>query len=200
MSNRRRVLAAVAVVVVVAGVVATFIGYQAAHQPKGAAPTGLVPAPSCQLSQSTLARTNTHNPTYSNESQSGDQHDVGCVWGQTTGIDGVNPRTLRFGIHRYTGPAAEQGAKDGFQAHKAMPHGVQPAQVTDATGIGDEAAYQTSVQSSGTATVALIVRKGTMVVEVTYEGADQGFLWTTPMSFSEGEGVTRLVADGLLGS
>jgi hypothetical protein len=131
--NHRRLLGGVAVVVVVAGFVATLIGYRNAHQPKGTAPTGLVPAPACQLSPSTLAQTHTHNPTYSDESQSGDQ-----------------------------------------------------------------AAYQTAVQRDGTTTVALTVRKATTVVEVTYEGADEGILWTTPMPFAQGEELTKLVANELL--
>lgn len=185
-------------VAVVAGFIATLIGYRNAHQPKGTAPTGLVPAPACQLSPSTLSQTHTHNPTYSDESQSGDQYDAGCVWSQTTGIDGINPRTLRFGVHKFTGPAAEQHAHDEFQNHREMPHGIRPAGITDTADIGDQAAYQTAVQRDGTTTVALIVRKSTTVVEVTYEGADEGILWTTPMPFAQGEEITKLVANELL--
>lgn len=180
------------------GIVAAVIGYLQGHQDKGSPPTGKTPPAECRLSEQTLNRARTTNPGYFTESSSGDETYSRCDWTQTRGRDGVGTRSLGFQIHRYTGPSADHDVETGFTTAKAKPHAVQPAQTEEATGIGDEAAYQVAVGDGGDTSVTLVARKGAMVIEVTYRGTDQGLFWAKPMTAAEGREVTRLVAQELL--
>lgn len=198
---RSRALVVSAIVVAllgVVGVVAGVISYVHGHQDKGTPPSGVIPPDTCQLSEQTLQRARTSNPRYFTESDSGGEKYSLCNWAQTKGKDSIDTRGLGYLIHRYTGPDAEKDVRTGFANAKMQPHSVQPAQIKDAPGISDEAAYQTAIGGGGKTSVTLVARKATTMIEVTYQGADQGFFWTTPMSATEGEKITKIVALELL--
>lgn len=202
---RAKIIASFAVILVVAGSVAVGIRYHSTHQPKGSESSGVVPRPECQLDESTLAQTQTHN--FERGRAEGRAADSGveapdftavCGWGQVEGVDGVDLRRLSYAISRYDGADGIGRAKHTFAFDEEFPTVLGLGNGSGVAGIGDEAFFSPTGAPGAATTVGLVVRRGNLILNIGLAGKDQGFLWLTEMPPAEGKRLTVLVAQDLL--
>ncbi|MBB5806094.1 hypothetical protein F4560_005862 [Saccharothrix ecbatanensis] len=123
-----------------------------------------------------------------------------CMWGQTKGKDGRNPRTLGFHVYDYAefsekndrNIESAKGSYKGFTSYAAG----QQAKPID--GLGDEAMIVIPSDAGDLTEVNLLVRKGPVVWNIRYSGHDKGFFTDSPFPVVDAEDIARKTAEELI--
>ncbi len=175
-----------------------YVGYEAyaAFAPAGNEYIGAEVPPECDLfDERVLQRVNTSNPEgYVGEQLAGSSM---CTWGQTRGQDGNDPRQVILtrsegGQGSYSNGDPLTEAREDFEGRKATVEydSGQPAAAIE--GLGDEAVIGYDDQLiSNYASSAMVVRKGTTVLEIKYGGSQRVMFSNNPMPEVEGESAVR---------
>lgn len=121
-----------------------------------------------------------------------------CAWEQTKGKDGRNPRRLSFLVYDFTTFSDKQDrnldqAHDNYTSFTSYATGEQ-AKTLD---VGDEAMILIPSSPTDLTEVNLLVRKGTVVWNIRYQGRDKGFFTDTEFPIADAEAVALKAAEEL---
>jgi len=114
-----------------------------------------------------------------------------CFWKQTKGQDGFDKRILGIHVYRHTDFTDPQAAA------RATYEDLSVAGGAGVPGLGD-AANSAQRPNEGTTEVALVVRRGPLVYQVTYRGSYRGFFADRPVEVGLAEDITRKVVRELM--
>ncbi len=123
-----------------------------------------------------------------------------CMWGQTKGKDGPDPRTLGFHVYDYTefsekddrNVESAKGSYNGFTSYAAG------RQAKPVDGLGDEAMIVIPAGADDLTEVNLLVRKGAVVWNIRYSGHDKGFFTDAGFPVADAEAVAHKTAEELI--
>ncbi|MFD0207238.1 MULTISPECIES: hypothetical protein [Saccharothrix] len=121
-----------------------------------------------------------------------------CAWEQTKGKDGRNPRRLSFLVYDFT-TFSDKSDRNLDQAHdnytSFMSYGTgDQAKTLD---LGDESMVFIPASPTDLTEVNLLVRKGTVVWNIRYQGRDKGFFTDSGFPVADAEAVAVKVAGEL---
>lgn len=122
-----------------------------------------------------------------------------CAWEQTKGKDGRNPRRLSFLVYDFTTFSDKQDrnldqAHDNYASFMSYGTGDQ-AKTLD---LGDESMIFIPSSPTDLTEVKLLVRKGTVVWNISYMGHDKGFFTDTDFPIADAEAVALKAAEELI--
>ncbi|MEV6214251.1 hypothetical protein [Nocardia sp. NPDC051833] len=176
------------------------VTYRSGHAPKGTPASGQTPPAVCELPESVLAQTRTHNfREFELFDAAPDRNapdlDFSCDWDQLAGADGIDSRAIGWRAYRFD--SADRALRY-FEMHREMPSVLPPFEIRSVDGFPGPASCQRTVDKSGTTEVALTVLDRNRIVVVRIDAEDQHFLWTRPTPFTTAEALTALVAREVL--
>ncbi|KAA2264629.1 hypothetical protein F0L68_05895 [Solihabitans fulvus] len=176
-----------------------FYLYSAYSKAQGSAASGQQPPPECKISEQTQAQAHTTNFFLKAKSKPDDLvPSTTCSWEQTEGKDGTDRRVLAILVTDYRG-FKEDAEKQAGKAYSGFAdHPVSGETVKKVPGLGDEASYSLP-PVPGSQEVDLVIRKGSIVYKFEYIGENRGFFGNTPFPVDEGERITKLAAQDVLG-
>ncbi|MGW4111934.1 hypothetical protein ACWEFJ_13745 [Actinosynnema sp. NPDC004786] len=122
-----------------------------------------------------------------------------CAWEQTAGRDGRDPRRLSFLVYDFT-TFSDKPDRNVEQAHgnytsfMSYANGEQAKVIDD---LGDEAMIIIPASPTDLTEVNLVVRKGTVVWNIRYQGRDKGFFSDSAFPVADAEAVARRTAEEL---
>ncbi|QQQ75855.1 hypothetical protein IOD16_33115 [Saccharothrix sp. 6-C] len=123
-----------------------------------------------------------------------------CAWEQTKGEDGRDPRRLSFLVYDFTTFSDKPDrnldqARDNYASFTSYATGEQ----AKALGVGDESMILIPSSPADLTEVNLLVRKGTVVWNIRYQGHDKGFLADSDFPVADAEAVALKVAEEVTG-
>ncbi|WP_146173891.1 hypothetical protein [Saccharothrix carnea] len=121
-----------------------------------------------------------------------------CAWEQTKGEDGRDPRRLSFLVYDFTTFSDKPDrnldqAHDNYGSFTSYATGEQ-AKTLD---IGDESMILIPASPTDLTEVNLLVRKGTVLWNIRYQGRDKGFFTDSGFPIADAEAVAVEVAEEL---
>ncbi|NUT45891.1 MAG: hypothetical protein HOV94_01035 [Saccharothrix sp.] len=189
----------IGIVVVVAAVVFGSMYLDYVDEPGGG--PGAQPLPQCELSSELRSQAHVSSfrliqaPT---DAEKG-MKQTHCAWEQTAGKDGRDPRRLSFHVYDFT-TFSDKPARNTEQAHgnytgfTSYANGEQ-AKPLD---LGDESMIVIPASPSDLTEVNLLVRKGTVVWNIRYQGRTKGFFGDSPFPVADAEAVAIKAAEELI--
>lgn len=121
-----------------------------------------------------------------------------CAWEQTKGKDGRNTRRLSFLVYDFT-TFSDKPDRNVDQAHDNYASFTSYATGEQAKplGIGDESMILIPASPTDLTEVNLLVRKGTVVWNIRYQGHDKGFFTDSGFPVEDAEAVAVKAAEEL---
>ncbi|MEU4741906.1 hypothetical protein AB0G02_15780 [Actinosynnema sp. NPDC023658] len=186
------------VVLVVAGVLGfRYLDY--VEEPGGG--PGAQPIPECELSSELKSQAHVSSfrliqaPT---DAEKGMKHSH-CAWEQTKGKDGRNPRLLTFHVYDFTtfNDKKDRNVEQAHGNYLSFTSYANGEQAKPIDGLGDEAMIVLPNSTGDLTEVNLLVRKGTVVWNIRYQGHDKGFFTDSPFPVADAEAVARKTAEEL---
>jgi hypothetical protein len=121
-----------------------------------------------------------------------------CAWEQTKGKDGRDTRRLSFLVYDFTTFSDKPDrnvdqAHDNYSSFTSYATGEQAKQL----GIGDESMILIPASPTDLTEVNLLVRKGTVVWNIRYQGHDKGFFSDSGFPVADAEAVAIKAAEEL---
>lgn len=153
--------------------------------PAGSEPTNMSVIPECRLPIEQLDHLGVTNPTVSDTLRGEDVRLTSCDYKTLKGANGVSYRALSIRAREYVHMAA---ADQDYTVEVRILAGSRPFPIAGASGV------QGLWQRSDLATAVAVVRSGSRVIRVQYDGYNKGFLGRVPADHQEMEAAARDVA------
>ncbi|WP_439661814.1 hypothetical protein ACSHWB_10070 [Lentzea sp. HUAS TT2] len=185
-------------VLVLAGVVTGLVIYLNVHKDGGSDKRAdKLPALCGNVSEAALAKAHTTNPNglMSRETTLSKGVRTTCSWNQTKGVDGEGHRTTDVSVTD-EGEEAESAFSRSISMYMGTTQG-RPLQ-KPLKGLGDEAVVVLVETKSAFTEMAVIVRKGELIVKVDHSGWDAGLFANTKPDLAELEAAAKGVAEEMV--
>ncbi|WP_414941739.1 hypothetical protein [Amycolatopsis sp. cmx-11-51] len=150
--------------------------------PVGSAPANIPVVPECRLSIEQIDRLGVTNPTTSYTLRGEDVRLTVCDYDTLKGANGVSYRALSIRVREYVHMAA---ADQDYIVETRILAGSQPLALAGASGV------QGLWQRSDLATAIAVVRAGSRVIRVQYDGYNKGFFGRVPADHQEIESAAQ---------